>query len=467
MNTSPTGSSRTPRGPSSGTLPESTVDLLKLWLPLSPVGTPAGLASALGVGRSVVANWFTRDSRLSWAQVAAIDGALFAGGAFEDVVRALTTPSALAPDTTWQFNPQGDPGPHWAWLRPADADGPPLTATIRIGPFVADYAVPDARIGGMVWAPAAPINPATEIVLSRKGWVDFGRGRPVSAFPVPVTEIVESTRLHDPMHDHAFGVGVGVIERAGRRRPRWLDEVADATGAPVELLREAVQYVKTAAGTPQQLPSVAEQPSDSQIAGGAYAVLREQRRYSQADVVAAIAEGSDPIRIAKSTLDRFESDADVRVPLLGARLDRLYGADGRTGCWRVATRTGSRGLEVEFPDWWIGPVWVRFMGSGVAPCALEWSPWRKPLEAFPGGVAETRRAAIGSDPLTVRVPPGWRALAGVGRYPGAQDANQRWLVMHEAVQQFLRYYFDVAVKAAGGSLTRTIRLLRSADGDPS
>ncbi len=444
--------------PADQVLPTSTTELLAAWMPSSRTPTNSSLAAALNLSQAAVSNWFSRASSLNWSDIARIDDALAAEGAFEDFLRALTTPNALEPDTVWRHNPGGT-GPHWAWIRPAGDDDRPFMATVRIGPFAADYTPPPGRVGGIIWSAAAPVNPATQIELSRPGWVDFGRGRVPGSLGVSVTDIVEATRFDDPGHDHAFGVGIGIIERAGRHRPRWLLEVADATGAPVELLREAVQYVKTMTGSAQQVQTGPIAQPSHQWDGPSYAVLREQRRYSQRDVVSILARDRNPLGLGRSALDRFENGANVRVPLLAARLDRLYQGDGRTGYWPVPVAAGEVVDAVEFPSWWVGPVWLSFRGPGSGRCTLEWAPWRKPLQVASGGVVEIRRSSETSEPLTVHIPSGWVLTAGIGRHPAAVDANEHWLVMKEAVQQFFQYYFDVTVRAAGGSVQKTMQLL--------
>jgi hypothetical protein len=86
-------------------------------------------------------------------------------------------------------------------------------------------------------------------------------------------------------------------------------------------------------------------------------------------------------------------------------------------------------LEVDFPWFWIGPVWVTFVPRGRSSggrVVLEWAGDVKPMVVESEATVTCRRASHEAGGLSVRCPTGWEVTAGMGERPGARDVNYGW-----------------------------------------
>lgn len=174
--------------------------------------------------------------------------------------------------------------------------------------------------------------------------------------------------------------------------------------------------------------------------------------------------------ITDDHLERLETGGHARAERIGSRLDTVYGADGHTCIEPVAGRPGSDGqLVVEFPSYWVGPVWVALLGppgAGVGAMSLEFPPWRKNLCARSGLTVAFRRPLPDQAPLVIRLQEGWTAVAGIGHVGSATDINDGWqLVDGEGAKTVFPEIYTTYLKAFG--LThRTLTGLLGAASEP-
>lgn len=451
--------------------------LLRWWrTELTQLGLDA-VARAVDRSPTTVHNWETgRTEGPSIDQLEEIDTRYKAGRALQGLYAAIRTPHALEAAAHWWMNFQGPSGPCWAWLR---VDGEQsTTARVEAGPFALDVQVPPGS-GVFVQAYAFTDNPPVHVVMRHAGWVDFGYGLVPPQIGVVVVDaaagaVIGSRPLPDPALKMATGLWLpGKFGDGGR----WFEELKRRLGHRVESTRQALlAAVKGPVGTGSDLRrSHASRASVPQRWDGPrYEALRQARGLSLSDLAKAstiLDERLPPV--SRDHIHRLEHGATPRLPQLPERLDMALGADGRTCTIEVPSRrVGATTIEIDFPSYWIGPVWVQFLASKdtgtdtgtdtEAPATdppgspsetgtrgkLIWSPWHKSLWLRDGVVVTTRRHAKNQKALRVVSPPGWSVVAGVGAHPRAVDVNEGWgLVSNEAAFAALRHYYTVLEQA--------------------
>ena len=395
---------------------------------LEAAARAAGVASA-----TTVHNWETGKAVRGPTsdQVELLDRYYDAGGALADLFAALRTPDALEPSTQWWNNFQGESRPCWAWLRSSSGSG--TRAVAEVGPFSVSVDVP-ARTGVFLQARAFVANPPVRVTLDDAGWVDFGYGLLPSRLSAPVVEANQSS-LIGPRGDLdpalAQARGWWLASEFGRG---WFAELRHRLGARVDAVREVVtSKIRDGLGAPTDLRDAAA--SRDSVArhwdGHRYERLRVARGLSL-DSAAALANRLKPARpVSRDSIHRLETAAATRPSndQLPSLLDTVYRADGRTCCTAVPARPEGRRTVVEFPEYWVGPVWVQFLrrsGPVHGDAQLRWAPWFKPLRVRDGTVVTCRRSERSSKPLEVRLPEGWDVLAGVGVHDLAIDVNEGW-----------------------------------------
>lgn len=180
------------------------------------------------------------------------------------------------------------------------------------------------------------------------------------------------------------------------------------------------------------------------LSGMGLQTLRNARGFSRqgaAEEVTALDPGEPCTR---GSIQRLEDRGQLpRTRLFLARLDTVYSGGGRAGLERVrsepdgAWRAGSalRRWRVEFPPWWVGPIWLQPVGPAgprqQSVLHLIWGPWARRQRVTSGLVATTRKAPAAdgrpaSDPLYAGLPAGWHLIAGVGAVPTALDVGDGW-----------------------------------------
>lgn len=424
----------------------------------------AAISRALddSVGEPAISQWESghRPSGPTQPQVEAIDRRFAANGCFSDMYAAVRTPTGLDADCDWFHNFQGTSGPCWGWVRTGHAGQ--VNGHLDVGPFRLEFEVPPGD-GVFIQSFAFASNPAVHVHLETPGWVDFGRGLVPNELGVPVVVAVDYAVMGPgAARDPAMSaVTRAVLEERFGRKPGWFEEFKATAGRRVEVGRQLLtRTLKAPFGTSADL--TADPPATALSAqrwsGDRYARLREARGLSLVDA-ADLATQLDPglPHVTKDHVHRLEQGSTPRVPQLIERLDMVYRADGRSCTVQIdavhEVRPGH--VEVRFPSYWIGPVWVQFLRAepgDISVARLTWRPWRKHVRLVHDAVVTCRRSVTAAAPLAVDVPQGWRVTAGVGVHPKAIDVNEGWgFVDPTAAKQALTYYYEIVLQAIRGA----------------
>lgn len=416
------------------------------------------------VGASAISQWETGARRLgpTLSQVKAIDHRFGAEGAFTALYAATRTREALEPDTDWWHNFQGPSGPCWAWVRTLSSR--PVSGVADAGPFRLDFEVPPGD-GIFLQVYGFASNPAVHIELISPGWVDFGLGTIPGDLGVPIKDAVNFAVM-GPRADRDPAVAAAphaVLRQRFGSAPGWFDRFKARAGHRVEVARTLLtRTLKTAVSATTDLTAapILGEDAVAQWTGAQYRTLREARglyRQDAADLATAYCWTCDPplTEVTAEHIRRLEEGARPRVAQLVERLDMIYKADGRTCLAQVAATEASGPFQVQFPPYWIGPIWVAFhrTDSSTSPtrAKLEWSPWRKPLNLAHDVVVTCRRATADSSDLTVHVPAGWRMTAGVGVHRNAIDINEGWGFLDQRqAREALTKYYEILMQALRG-----------------
>lgn len=417
--------------------------------------------------QATVHNWETGHTEgPSLAQLHAMDSRYGAGRTLEGLYAAIRTPRALQAAQQWWKNFQGPSGPCWAWLR-VEGDQPGV-ARVEAGPFALDVDVPPST-GVFVQAYAFTDNPPVHVTMDLAGWVDFGYGIVPPQIGAAAVDAVEHGVIGArPSSDPALVMATGVwLPGKFGGRGRWFEELKRRLGHRIESTRQVLlASVKAPIGTRVDLSRC--HASRGNVPrwweGTRYEALRLARGLSLSDLAETASALDDTLpKISRDHIYRFEHDVTPRLPQLAERLDMALGADGRTCTIEVpSSRVEPTVIEIDFPSYWIGPVWVQFLTSedvGTADTQdpadyrnsrgrLVWKPWHKSLLLRDGVVVTTRKSAKGQRPLRVESPPGWNVIAGVGVHPRAVDVQDGWgLVTTEAAFEALGHYYSILEQA--------------------
>ena len=443
--------------------------LLRRWRTGVAGVTAVEVASALGVGRSAVSNWESSRRQPDFDQIAGLDTLYDAGGALIDVAFGLESPGALEPRRVWWHNCPPGGSATWAWIRPHPEAAAPR-ATAFWGAFRCD--APE-RLGpeGVVLAVASSVpNPPIKVVMDPPGWVDFGRSEFPGCLGVPVVSVLDNAQLTDLATNFRAVLPRRSIDHIGEAQRRLIRTIHDVLGGPASAAEETIGALEHPRQEFDDLSglSVAPLPRPSLLLDGdGYARLRRHRRMSRSKV-AESASGLLPGRpVSDDQLEQLENGGHPRGERIGSRLDTVYRADGHTCIEVVAARPGPAGqLIVEFPRYWVGPVWVSLLGppgAGVGAMSLEFPPWRKNLCARSGLTVAFRRPVPDQAPLVIRVQEGWTAVAGIGHVSSATDVNDGWeLLDGERAGSVFPEIYSTYLKAFGLTHRRLTGLLRAA-----
>lgn len=422
----------------------------------------AAVARAAGLSDSTLSAWERGDrgsdlikSRNPLAAVRLIGAKLGAPVALPDLWAAVGTVDALPPRSDWarNFSPAGQPC--WVWIR--------CTRESRVDAqwsvAVQGNAVVPAGVGGLlIQFPTSVHNPPLELSLSSPGWVDAGGGEvPPAVAQALGAQWVDARDLHRPQRVGQLGAApaglapaVGMIRAAASWFSiRWdviAPHVADVlrTTAPEYALDRADLAATIRAG----VPDVDEDGlvvRQLLLTGAQLRALRVARGLSREGAVQAANDLRRNAPLSRSGLQRLEEEEVLpRADHALARLDSVYASDGRLGLERTyltcdhqaeQVRGDRRRWEVDFPSWWIGPVWLQALGTAgrteEATLTLQWGPWVRRQRILGGLVVTTRKAPpldrdLRSEPLRVELPAGWRFIAGTGAVPTALDIGRHW-----------------------------------------
>lgn len=406
----------------------------------------AQVARALGFVPAAITNWEKGDrGRRPAAFVDMVEKYARALGLgsheFDALVglwRAAGSTRVAQPRAEWAHNYAGPSGPVWAWVRSRSDHR--FAGTAQWGPFQTPLEVPASGEGVIIQAPTSVPNPPFTITLSEPGWADFGEGYVPEqvAMRLGVTYLRASTfigpqmvyPLSDPDYRHLQPTIREAAQLATRLGLRWVlghnrSPRHALDGGEVEATLSPGATIFDELGLVSQL---LVSPASAQE-------IREARGMSRAAAAERASHYEPQNRITANMIEALEYSGRIpSPPRVLARLDTVYQMDGRFGVDRtfhfVTHGVGSGGIHsVNFSSYWRGPVWVQARNDDpLAICAVElnWGPWRRRQRLQSGGVLTTRKATTDAPPLRVRVPSGWRIVAGLGAIPTALDVNQGW-----------------------------------------
>jgi hypothetical protein len=405
----------------------------------------AAVVKVLGISKGTLSMWEGGSRRPSFDQLVTLDACYGAGGALVDLALALGTPAGLPARHTWAHNPQGPSRPHWAWLRPPPGSGR-VEAHLRWAAFGLGVAEPCGDNGVFVTSPVSMPNPAVWVRLARPGWVDFGRGEIPDGLGVPVVSALAAAEVAGGGHSAAGLVAPHIVDRFtgdpafARAVLRFFGD-RDALVRQVFSTRPGGDRVTWVTAHPPEAPEArphlgaAPPPPSPPPVPVDLRRLRQARALSQADAAGLVTRLLPDHPVSGDQIRGAENGGRPRTRLLRSRLDCVYRADGHSGTEAVGVREVGRAVrtearfEVDFPWFWIGPVWVTFAPRGRSTggrVGLEWAGDVKPMVVDCEATVTCRRAAHDVGALSVRCPAGWQVTAGTGHRPDARDVNFGW-----------------------------------------
>ena len=408
--------------------------LLHTWRTRVAGCNQATVVADLGVSVGLASMWETGARRISIDHLRRLDALHGAEGALVDLALALDTPQGLPTRTLWAHNPQGPSRPHWAWLRPPPGEGR-VDALLLWGAFAFDCSAPCDDRGFFVTSPVSMPNPPVWVHLRRPGWVDFGQGRIPEELGVPAFEAVTVARLSSGGQSPVGLVDPAVVARFNRE-PRFAEAVVDFFGQKAELIRQVFSATepKNYVADLTTDPSSSTGARDPSYDGNAFRVLREARGLSQADAAQLVSDMLPDRPVSEDQVRVLERGGNPRPWLLRSRLDTAYRGDGVTGTEELEVAGARSPFAIEFPPFWIGPIWVTLLADDPTPgrVQLAFGRHRKQVVAKPGTTVTCRRSIPEDEPLVVSTPPGWRVVAGVGSRSDARDVNWGWRDVNDA-----------------------------------
>ena len=412
--------------------------------------TQDDVARTVRVSRAAVTSWEIDARRIPAQPLADLDFACVAGGCLVDLVRAVGSPQRSR-DGAWVAGPRrgwghvflGEPGPVWAWVRPAAGDRVAgYSRTGMLGMRFDELTGPD---GIFLTEPYASSAMPLRVQLSEPGWVDFGRGTVPSWLERPFKTSASLADAEVIIARHpAIGSYVQGFRDRDRGAPETLRDRLRTLVAPErwDLLESQVHRCAEPAGDAHPRAGTDPRPPDSARERTVlHRRLREARAMSQAEAAAAVsallagAAGSDQTRVTRQQVRNYEEGRSSRVHYLPALLDLAYDAFGWS-CWEPVrvTRTGAGEFAADFPGWWVGPISVTAVPSAAFPAAGSLtviSRNRRSDYPLPGAgsrapvtVEHLRMPA--EPPLRLQAPPGWHPRAHMGRSADAIEADAIW-----------------------------------------
>jgi transcriptional regulator with XRE-family HTH domain len=413
------------------------------------------LAAAAGVDRTELSRWETgvrpsRQQDLGRLRVA-LPLTDLESFAMRDMWRGAAAITDGMSRTSWWHNFPPPSRPVWIWVRLAGGAGGTLSGRAWWGePFQGRLSI-EAPLGGVfISAPTSIPNPGLHLSLDVEGWVVFGIGTVPSqvatalgAIVINGTDLVEPTPAADPPIDsdlsrylstpfralraivEKFHVGWHVVHphlgiARSDRAPQALD--GDIVGSPPSAPIGLVTTDKTSSRMLSVVPAQLQ-------------ALREARGLSRPEVAAKLSELDPDHPVTDRMVEHLENSG--RIPATSqvvARLDHVYETDGRLGVEVLGdTRTmrarSDGDYEIQFPWYWVGPVWLQVNSSAndrTGDLELRWGHWKRHQRVRPGAVVTTRKAVLDGPPLRVGIPTDWYVTYGVGASPTALDINRGW-----------------------------------------
>ncbi len=397
-----------------------------------------------------------------------LDGVFGAGGCLVDLARAIGT-STLAPRTRWGHAFHGEPGPVWAWIRPARAGRVRGVARLRVFGLCFDHEV--GPEGMFMVAPWMDPNWALNVLTDEPAWVDFGRGVPPAWLEVPRLSPIglRDVVLRHP-GDPMMARLVDRVRRLDRGDPRTLRTRVrslvdgDRWDALEQQWRSGAGSAAWPAGDTQRDPRPPLAPEEQRIL---HRQLRHARGLSQAEAAQAATKvlwTGDPMwprpgtrrrGVSAMQIHNYEAGRAGRVRHLPAVLDLAYGAYGFSCFEPVRTAHLRPGVVMaQFPDFWLGPVTLVVQPEAApAPAGqmhLSWRSRRREV-ALTGEPVRVCFSRFPEDSgLTVEVPPGWSVGAWMGDGPDAVELHTDWVPVSPEAEQVVFQRVIASIRMALG-----------------
>jgi len=350
-----------------------------------------------------------------------IDTALEADGALAGMLWAFGTKQGMDPGLTWTKVFPGSSTPVWMWIR--GDDDPQVRIEAEWGVFRLEAEVELGPNGLFITVGASVSESPVVVQVSKKVWVDFGRGEIPGE--VPGASVVNAVDLARP--STATGVfmdlfSANVATRFEQsRRPEMAGLTRRTPGRVASFFNAFVRSKPTPVSGPWPLSAEGVDAGDRQR----YTRLRRARGLSLADTAHRLATTTD-IKVGKDTLRRFENDeGKPHDRLLPAALDYVLGANGHLAV--VEIRSGNGSGTVTFPSFWHAPVWLAFDGQTTgSSLELHWGVWWRRIEG-PLPTLLIAHYAEPLSPLRIVAETSVRWSAGVGCRTMAVPINHDWI----------------------------------------
>jgi len=438
--------------------------------------TQDDVARTVRVSRAAVTSWETDARRIPARALADLDFAYVAGGCLTDLVLAIGFPQGSYGGSwvaglrrRWEHVFLGEPGPVWAWVRPAAGDR--VAGYSRMGLLGMRFDEVTGPDGIFLTQPYASSRLPLRVMLTEPGWVDFGRGTVPSWLERPFKTSAGFADVEVIIARHpVIGCYVQRFRDRDRGAPETLRDRLRTLVGPErwDLLESQVRRCELPseeahqnAGTDPRPPGTAEERIVL------HRWLREARGMSQADAAAAASAllaaaghaGED--RITRQQVRNYEEGRASRVPHMPALLDMVYSASGWSCREPVrVTRTEAGMFEAAFPGWWVGPVCVTAVPSAAFPSTGSLTLISRNRRSDRPLTGAGSRAPVtvehlrlpGEPPLRLQAPPGWRLQAHMGHGAGAIDADTIW---RPADAEAAGRLFELSVQAWLRQLGRT------------
>jgi hypothetical protein len=378
--------------------------------------------------------------------------------------RSAGSPAGTAPQEVTYFNFRKPGCPGWIWVRVPGQQAAEIRLTCG-GALIGTAVVGSAEPGLIVALPTTISNPALRVITSTQTWVNAGHG----VMPPAVARNL-ATRVDDvrPMpklpverrHLDLLAGSVFTVDPSTRRQvsvlhrlhqvARALDMDRDtAVSLATMLLSPPIRSSVQVAGarTDRRPKALSRQPEGGSLdrllmSGAELKALRQDARGTTRKHLAAKLVNLEPDHpVTDRDIETLEHDDRLpAIPHLISRIDAALAGSGLVGCEQSFDSRRQRPApdgphEVSFPEYWIGPVWIRLDGpahKGECSVDLVWDRWALRQTWQNGMTASTRRAPGIESPLMVRTQPGWRVRAGTGLPPEAVDVQGSWVPVSDA-----------------------------------
>jgi transcriptional regulator with XRE-family HTH domain len=373
--------------------------------------------------------------------------------------RAAGSPAGVMPQRSTHFNFRLPGRPGWVWVR--GQAGAPVNVRMNWGqPFTGVIAADKPGAELFIQLPTTVPNPPLEVVLSEPGWVDAGHGvipekvaTALGATVVPASRIARSQKRDTPevapWHTRVMRRTPSPSSGKPSNLLQRLHQTLRAINLEWHLVAEHIGILESdRPAYPAQArdletsirPGPRLEDEDGKTVAQMLMTGRDLRRLRDArgltrDALAEQVTRLDPhAAVNRKTIETLEGGE--RIPptraLLG-RVDTVLAGRGLVAferCFDSRGRRTSKGmLEVVFPEYWIGPVWLQFIDpvdQGEGDVKLVWGRWTLRRRCISGQTLTTRRSPATTSHLLVQAPPGWRVHAGTGQPPHALDVNVGW-----------------------------------------